>query len=84
LSVSIVNGYLCYSACDAAKARAGKDPHPKSGDAQQTAGKSAGDSPAVVFGGALAGSDAVSPAAAASAAEAASVKTPGSALDVLA
>ena len=25
--VSVVNGYMCYSSCQAAAARAGKDPH---------------------------------------------------------
>lgn len=26
--VSVVNGYTCFSSCDEAKARQGKDPHP--------------------------------------------------------
>ncbi len=65
MSVSIVNGYVCYSGCDAAKARTGQDPHPKS-DANQQSGTTtptAGgvQNAAVVFGGSLAGRNAVTP-----------------------
>jgi hypothetical protein len=58
VSLSIVNGYLCFSSCDQAKARQGKDPHPKpdggdkAGDA--TNKPRAPDGPAVLFGGGLA------------------------------
>ena len=66
MSVSIVNGYMCYSGCDAAKARTGQDPHPKS-DTGQSGGTSptAGgvQNPAVTFGGSLANRNAVTPAA---------------------
>ncbi len=70
MSVSIVNGYVCYSGCDAAKARTGQDPHPKS-DAGQPGGSTAPtaggvQNPAVTFGGALANRNAVAPAAASS------------------
>jgi hypothetical protein len=65
VSVSIVNGYVCYSGCDAAKARTGQDPHPKSGTDQQpgTTTPTAGgvQNAAVVFGGSLAGRNAVTP-----------------------
>jgi hypothetical protein len=67
MSVSIVNGYLCYSACDAAKARAGKDPHPQP-DANEQGASVAMGSPAVIFGGTLAGRNAVIQADAAPAA----------------
>jgi hypothetical protein len=61
--ISFVNGFLCTSGCDVAKARRGEDPHPKP-DPTQPDGK-ADDSPgivpasereetAVLFGGALA------------------------------
>lgn len=67
--IAFVNGYLCTSSCDEAKARAGKNPHPKT-DANQDPTKAhikngvydpsksndptqPGD-PAVVYGGALA------------------------------
>ena len=57
-SVSFVNGYTCYSSCDAAAARSGKDPHPNTpdtGDAQKTSATGARRDDAVQFGGALAG-----------------------------
>jgi hypothetical protein len=66
VAVSIVNGYVCYSGCDAAKARTGQDPHPQS-DANQpgaattpTAGGV--QNPAVTFGGSLASRNSVAPA----------------------
>jgi len=66
VSVSIVNGYVCYSGCDAAKARTGQDPHPKSDTTQQPGGTvpTAGgtQNPAVTFGGSLANRNAVAPA----------------------
>jgi hypothetical protein len=63
VSVSVVNGYLCYSSCDVAKARSGKDPHPKPDESGQADGAQGADpSPAVVFGGALAGRNAATPA----------------------
>ena len=69
VSVSIVNGYVCYSGCDASKARTGQDPHPKSDTSQQsgtTTPTAAGvQNPAVVFGGSLASRNAVAPAASA-------------------
>ena len=56
MTVSVVNGYLCFSSCDAAKAKAGQDPHP-----DQHAGRHRGTEgaaniargPAVLFGGSL-------------------------------
>jgi hypothetical protein len=66
VSISIVNGYVCYSGCDVAKAATGQDPHPKT-DASQpgattpTAGGV--QNPAVTFGGSLADRNAVTPAA---------------------
>jgi hypothetical protein len=68
VSVSIVNGYVCYSGCDAAKARTGQDPHPKTDSGQPgapTAPTAGGvQNPAVTFGGALASRNAVPPPAA--------------------
>jgi hypothetical protein len=60
--ISFVNGYLCTSSCDVAKAKRGVDPHPKA-DPREADGKAdksdairlaseLGD-PAVVFGGSL-------------------------------
>jgi hypothetical protein len=67
VAVSIVNGYVCYSGCDVAKARTGQDPHPKSDPSQQSGATTptAGgvQNLAVVFGGALADRNAVAPAA---------------------
>ncbi len=65
MSVSIVNGYVCYSGCDAAKARTGQDPHPKTDTSQPGATTpTAGgvQNPAVTFGGSLADRNAVTPA----------------------
>ncbi len=68
MSVSVVNGFVCYSGCDAAKARTGQDPHPKTdsgrpgGSTTPTAGGV--QNPAVTFAGALANRAAVAPAAA--------------------
>jgi hypothetical protein len=65
VSISIVNGYLCTSSCDAAKARTGQDPHPRN-DASHPQGPASDPTrtPAVTFGGALAGRDAIAPAGA--------------------
>jgi hypothetical protein len=60
MAISFVNGYLCTSCCDVAKAKRGENPHPKPGEDGKTAAK-AGDAsrvnpsrdPAVTFGGAL-------------------------------
>ena len=66
MSVSIVNGYVCYSGCDAAKARTGQDPHPNgdSSNAGAPTSPTAGgvQNPAVTFGGSLADRNAVAPA----------------------
>ena len=65
VAVSIINGYVCYSGCDAAKARTGQNPHPKTDSSQPGAPTSptAGgvQNPAVVFAGALANRNAVAP-----------------------
>lgn len=58
--ISYVNGYLCTSSCDVAKAKHGVDPHPKTSDPQNAAksdgttkGAATADNPAVIFGGSL-------------------------------
>lgn len=61
MSISIVNGYVCTSGCEAAKARRGEDPRQsaigmesgKARDAQDVASKP-GEA-VVILGGALAG-----------------------------
>jgi len=79
VSISVVNGYLCTSACDAAKARTGQDPHPRSpADPTQNAPSDPTRSPAVVFGGALADRTTIGSAGATSAAGATG-NNPGSA-----
>ena len=87
LSVSIVNGYICYSGCDAAKARTGQDPHPKS-DTSQSGGTTptAGgvQNPAVTFGGSLATRNAVTPAASSQQAAATSANSPSNSVDLYA
>jgi hypothetical protein len=71
VSVSVVNGFKCYSSCDEAKARTGRDPHPKAQTASAEQALRAegstqkadrpGTGPAVTFGGALTGLNAVPP-----------------------
>jgi hypothetical protein len=67
--ISVVNGYVCTNCADAAKARRGEDPHPSPAKESLDAAKAdkaggldrpsrPGD-PAVVFGGALLGANAV-------------------------
>ena len=64
--ISFVNGFLCTSSCDCAKARRGVDPHPKTDDTQNPAkpdtknGVVADDKGAVTFGGSLAAPTATS------------------------
>jgi hypothetical protein len=56
--ISVVNGYLCTTSCEAAAARAGKDPHAPPGTPPGQSGKADKNSPfanqpATVLGGAL-------------------------------
>ncbi len=58
MTVSVVNGFACYSSCDVSKAKKGEDPHPSTGSGkvdEESAASSLGraDQPAVVFGGSL-------------------------------
>jgi hypothetical protein len=96
MSISIVNGYVCTSSCDVAKAKKGEDPHPLTGAEKIAAEKeeAAKDptkadalgarDPAVVFGGALANLGAVPPAEAAALANPAHTRSVGAALDLTA
>jgi hypothetical protein len=63
MALSVVNGYLCFSSCDVAKALAGKNPHPShsrngpdasASIANDPADATRADQPAVLLGGALA------------------------------
>jgi hypothetical protein len=63
MSISFVNGYLCFSSCDVAKAKKGEDPKKatdpeaqalKEKQEQQVSGASRSGQAAVVLGGALA------------------------------
>lgn len=52
--ITVVNGYVCTSSCDAASARAGKDPNAPPGQSGKADKKSGLDGkPATVLGGAL-------------------------------
>lgn len=95
--ISFVNGYLCTSCCDAAKAKRGEDPHPtddpsKPGynpaHAKHRPGQVNADGPAVVFGGVLAGligtDKPYSPVAAAASSAPSSAPPTTSILDILA
>jgi hypothetical protein len=76
MSISIVNGYVCFNSCDVKRAETGKNPHDNPGqlDNDPRANKhpsdpASGNQPAVTFGGSLNGTvtaNAVSPASAAS------------------
>jgi hypothetical protein len=83
VSISIVNGYLCNNSCDVAKARAGQDPHPRSETNQTPNAKpDAAQTPAVTFGGSLAGQKAVTPVQAPPQAGAANSDPPPARLDI--
>ena len=88
VAVAIVNGYVCYSGCDVAKARTGQDPHPKSDPGQQSGATTptAGgvQNLAVVFGGSLASRNAVAPAASSQQAGAANGSPPPNTVDLYA
>ncbi|MGH6664069.1 MAG: hypothetical protein ACREB2_04075 [Pseudolabrys sp.] len=53
--ISIVNGYVCTTSCEAAAARAGKDPHAPPGTPPGQSNQKSGidGQPATVFCGAL-------------------------------
>jgi hypothetical protein len=58
MGVSIVNGYVCMSSCDVAKAKKGEDPHPNlhaAGSRDGATGQGSGrvEGPAVLLGGSL-------------------------------
>jgi hypothetical protein len=54
MAVSVVNGYVCTSSCDVAKAKKGEDPHPAIHAANGEPQDGAVDhGPAVLFGGSL-------------------------------
>ena len=88
MAIAIVNGYVCYSGCDAAKARTGQDPHPKSdqnlqsGATTPTAGGV--QNLAVTFGGSLAGKNAVAPVASSQQVGAAGANPPPPSVDLYA
>ncbi len=92
MAISIVNGFVCTSSCDVAKAKKGEDPHPATGAekiAEEKEAKASDPShasdPAVVFGGALAQlppSATVQPAGATRPTDPTSPRPPGSALDL--
>jgi len=49
--ISVVNGYVCTSSCEAASAKQGKDPHATPGTSTKSPGFDG--QPATVLGGAL-------------------------------
>lgn len=56
MSITVVNGYVCTSSCDEAKAKQGKDPNAPPGTPPGVDAKESGfaGQPATVLGGALA------------------------------
>jgi len=87
VSVSFVNGYTCFSSCDAATARSGKDPHPKTpglgDDSKQNSSIGGKRDDSVIFGGAPAGLNSDQPRGV-TAPSASDPTTPGSRVDLLA
>jgi hypothetical protein len=97
MAISFVNGFLCTSSCDVAKAKQGVDPHPKIDELQKsakadatasvpTADKATADSGAVILGGSLSAASAaaaVSPAAAAQSPVAARIQAQGQIVNLL-
>jgi hypothetical protein len=96
MTISIVNGFVCTSSCDLAKAKKGEDPHPHTGAAKIAAEKEeaakdptkvdplGAHDPAVVFGGALANVRAVPPVDASTLADPAHPRLVGAAVDLTA
>jgi hypothetical protein len=83
VSISVVNGYLCMSSCDAAKARTGQDPHASNATSQaDNAEPDASQTAAVTFGGSLTGLNAVAPTGAAAQSEAANGKPSQASIDI--
>jgi hypothetical protein len=97
MAISFVNGFLCASTCDVAKAKQGVDPHPKIDELQdsakadvtanaQTTSKDTTDSGAVILGGSLRATSAaaaVSPASAAQSPVAARIQAQGQIVNLL-
>jgi len=93
MSISVVNGYLCTSCDDVAKAKKGENPHPPpggdgtdgKGGVNGTPAKSPFDGPAVTFGGSLGTllANAVDPAAASQSSAEVSPRTVTNAVDLL-
>jgi hypothetical protein len=95
MAISVVNGFVCTSSCDVAKAKKGEDPHPNlhAGDLingqrepDGVGGSKRLDGPAVLFGGSLTEltpAQVVTGVAAAGQADPASLRRPGSSVDVL-
>jgi hypothetical protein len=97
MAISFVNGFLCTSSCDVAKAKQGVGPHPKIDELQnsakadatanvQTADKNTADSDAVILSGSLSATSAaaaVSPAAAAQSPVAARIQAQGQIVNLL-
>ena len=97
MAISFVNGFLCTSSCDVAKAKQGVDPHPKIDELQnaakadatanaETTSKDTADTDAVILSGSLKATSAaaaVSPAAAAQSPAAARIQAQGQIVNLL-
>jgi hypothetical protein len=86
VSVSVVQGYVCFSRCDEAKARAGKNPHLKP-DESEFAGRRIGsvsDPARADRRDGVSARDAAAPAGAPANASAIDARTTGRAVDILA
>lgn len=90
MAMSVVNGFLCYSSCDAAKAAKGQDPHPRTDVVSQSGGDNARhDGPAVILDGVLkvsggAGNDGTVPAGANQSNDPTALRNPSPSTNILA
>jgi len=87
VTISLVNGYLCETSCDVAKAKTGQDPHPRiTAQAQDASGTgqpgTSPRDPAVTFGGRLAATQSAHDAAPGGNGNASLPPRPGSLIDV--
>jgi hypothetical protein len=88
MAISVINGFLCFSTCDVAKAMIGNNPHPRADATTKAAEKNASqiDEPSVVLGGTLKmqGSNGIAPNGAGQSTNPITLSNQNSATDILA
>jgi hypothetical protein len=88
MAISVVNGFLCFSSCDVAKAMNGNNPHPHADATAKAAENNTSQigGPAVVLGGTLKtpGSNGIAPIGAGQSTNPTAPSNQNSATDILA